>query len=324
MDLPGDIFDAKASTAEPGRQLLHGRALRYIDEVARQGSIRQAARVLDVSASAINRFVLAIEEDLGVPIFARLPKGLQLTTPGEMLVAHIRNTLSAHEQMRAQLRGLSGLAQGEVTVATMATLAAGRLADLVAHFRESYPQISLRVVIGTRPEMIETLTSGRAELGLGYNLPQDARLHRAAEFQVKLGAVVARDHPLATRASVRLSDCLTYPLVTADASLSLRGAVENLMPAHGRLIPAIETNSTELMKHMVRRQPHITFLNRIDVEQEIQDGDLVFLPLDGPAGRQKLVLCHRARATLSPAAGRFLSMAQRMFEGADGDPSLIP
>jgi DNA-binding transcriptional LysR family regulator len=324
MGLPGDIIGAKAAASDPGRLMLHGRALRYIDEVARQGSIRQAARVLDVSPSAVNRFVLAIEEDLGVPIFERLPKGLQLTTPGEMLLAHIRDTLRAHERMRAQVRGLSGLAQGEVTVATMATLAAGRLADLVAGFRDAYPQVSLRVLIGTRPELIETVISGRAELVLGYNLPQDARLHRAAEFQVKLGAVVARDHPLATRRSVRLSDCLTYPLVSADASLSLREAVENLMPAHGRFIPAIETNSTELMKHMVRRQPHITFLNRLDVEQEIQDGDLVFLPLEGPAGRQKLVLCHRARGALSPAASRFLSMAHRMFEGADGDPSLIP
>ena len=105
--------------------MLHGRALRYLDEVARQGSIRKAARVLNVSPSAVSRFVLEAEADLGTPIFDRLPRGLRLTTAGEMLLGHVRDTLHAHERLRTQVRGLKGMARGEVTVATMATLAAG-------------------------------------------------------------------------------------------------------------------------------------------------------------------------------------------------------
>ncbi|MTH76883.1 LysR family transcriptional regulator [Paracoccus aestuariivivens] len=293
--------------------MLHGRALRYIDEVARQGSIRKAARVLNVSASAVNRFVLEMEDDLGAPIFERLPKGLKLTTSGEMLVAHIRETLRAHDRMRAQIKALKGLSRGEVTVATMATLAAGRLADVVAEFREAHPQVNLRVMVGTRPEVIEAVGSGQAELALAYNLPQDPRLHLAAEFQHRLGAVVARNHPLTIKSSVRLSDCLMYPLVLADPSLSLREVVENLAPAGAVLSPVVETNSTEMMKRLVRRSPHVTFLNRVDVDQELRDGDLAFLPIETAAGRQRLMLAHRARGQLSPAGSRFLQLVQRLF-----------
>lgn len=298
--------------------MLHGRALRYIDEVARQGSIRRAARALNVSASAVNRFVLEVEEDLGAPIFERLPKGLKLTTSGEMLLAHIRETLRAHDRMRAQVRGLKGLKRGEVTVATMATLAAGRLADVVAEYRETHPQVDFRITVGHRPAVIEAMLSGECELALAYNLPLDSRLHRLAEFQHRLGAVMAHDHPLTIKRSVRVSDCLTYPLVLADPSLSLREVVENLAPAHAKLAPVVETNSMEMMKHLVRRAPHITFLNRVDVDQELRDGDLAFLPLEGAAGRQQLVLAQRARGALSPAASRFVDLVRRRFASADG------
>jgi DNA-binding transcriptional LysR family regulator len=299
--------------------MLHGRALRYIDEVARQGSIRKAARAMNVSASAVNRFVLEMEQDLGAPIFERLPKGLRLTTSGEMLLAHIRETLRAHDRMRAQIQALKGLGRGEVTVATMATLAAGRLADVVAEFREAHPQVSLRVTVGTRPEVIEAVAQGQAELALAYNLPQDPRIHLAAEFHHRLGAVVARNHPLTIKSTVRLSDCLMYPLVLADASLSLREVVQNLAPAGTTLVPVVETNSMEMMKRLVRRAPHITFLNRVDVDGELRDGDLAFLPLEGAAGRQRLMLAHRAKGQLSPAGSRFLQLVERLFASTAGD-----
>ncbi|HWL58261.1 MAG TPA: LysR family transcriptional regulator [Paracoccus sp. (in: a-proteobacteria)] len=319
MGLPGDIVRATPAT-DPGRLMLHGRALRYIDEVARQGSIRKAARVLNVSPSAVNRFVLEMEADLGAPIFERLPKGLKLTTSGEMLVTHIRETLRAHDRMRAQIKALKGLGRGEVTIATMQTLAAGRLAEVVADFRDAHPQINLCVMVGNRPEVINWIASGQAELALAYNLPQDARLHLAAEFRHALGAVVARNHPLTIKSSVRLSDCLMYPLVLADPSLSLREVVQNLAPAGVTLKPVVETNSTEMMKRLVRRPPHVTILNRVDVDQELRDGDLAFLPLEAAAGRQRLILAHRARGQLSPAGSRFLQMAQRMF-ASDPDRS---
>ena len=59
--------------------LLHSRKLLYLDEIARCGSIRKAADRLNVSSSAINRQILALEEEFGVPLFERLPRGLRLT-----------------------------------------------------------------------------------------------------------------------------------------------------------------------------------------------------------------------------------------------------
>ncbi|WP_082849742.1 LysR family transcriptional regulator [Rhizobium anhuiense] len=293
-----------------GPIMLHGRALRYIDEVARQGSIRKAARTLHVAASAVNRYILELEEELQAPIFERLPRGLKLTSSGEILIQHIRETLQAHQRMRSQIQSLKGLNRGEVALATMATLAAGRIAEIVAAYREEHPQVSLRIMVGDRTTVAEMVALGQADIAIAYNLPDDTRLQRAAEFHHALGAVVAPAHPLANRRTVRMSDCLLYPLVLADRSLSLREVVEATAPARATLVPVVETNSMELMKRLARTTPHITFLNRLDVDREMATGDLVFIPLTGTGSLQRLNILHRARGSLSPAGSHFMQFAQ--------------
>ena len=79
--------------------MLHSRLLNYIDEVARTGSIRKAANHLNVAASAISRQILALETQLGTPIFQRLPKKLVLTAAGEVLIGHVRQTLKESERL---------------------------------------------------------------------------------------------------------------------------------------------------------------------------------------------------------------------------------
>ena len=76
----------------------------YIDVIARAGSIRKAAETLAINSTALNRRVLALEEELGVPIFERLPRGVRLSTAGELLVAHIRAQMSEIEKLQGQSR----------------------------------------------------------------------------------------------------------------------------------------------------------------------------------------------------------------------------
>src|ERR1041384_68849 len=107
------------------RAMLHSRLLKYLDEVARLGSIRKASAQLNVASSAINRQILALENELGTPIFERMPRRLRLTATGEVLIAHVRDTLKGHARVESHIEALKGLTRGEVTIATMNGLAAG-------------------------------------------------------------------------------------------------------------------------------------------------------------------------------------------------------
>ena len=90
---------------------LHPRMLRYLDEVARAGSIRKAAARLNIAASSINRQILALEEEAGVPLFERLPNRLRMTAAGEAVLAHVRRTLADLDRTLGHLQDLRGMVQ---------------------------------------------------------------------------------------------------------------------------------------------------------------------------------------------------------------------
>ncbi|KQT08567.1 LysR family transcriptional regulator [Methylobacterium sp. Leaf399] len=279
--------------------MLHHRLLGYLDEVARSGSIRAAAARLDVASSAINRQILALEAQMGTPLFERMPRGLRLTATGEILIRHVRDTLRGHEQALAQAAALKGLSRGRVTIATMAGLAAGLLADVIREFREIHPDIVVTVLVLPAEGIVAALLAGEADLALAYRLPSHPRLTCIAAFEHHLGAVMAPTHPLNGRDRLRLADCLAYPLVVADPSMTLREILDDLVPPGLALTPAVETNSIELMKRLAMTAPHIAFVNLPDVCDEIRRGVLAFMPLtEAGAVTQTARLMQRSRAHL--------------------------
>jgi len=96
---------------------MHAAALRYVDQVARLGSIRRAAGVLNVASSAVNRQILKLEAEIGTPLFERVGNGVRPTAAGEHVIRHVRETLSRWNDVRGEIATLSGDIHGEAAPA---------------------------------------------------------------------------------------------------------------------------------------------------------------------------------------------------------------
>jgi DNA-binding transcriptional LysR family regulator len=284
--------------------MLHARMLRYLDEVVRSGSIRQAAERLHVSASSINRQIIALEEDLGTQIFHRLPRRMRLTAAGELLISHIRETLKQYERVQARLEELRGVRGGEVRIAAMHGIAGGVLRPVVASFRRNHPGVTITISAHVVQGIVDALLTGEADLGLAYKLPDNPNLIATGVFPTQMGAVVAPSHPLVLRSPVRLSDCLGHPIVLADASMTIHRLIADGFSRAGLAFrPDYLSNSVEFMKSMARSGEAVTFLSRIDVAEDQREGTLVFVPIQGHyIRRQELTMARRARgAAVDPA-----------------------
>jgi DNA-binding transcriptional LysR family regulator len=276
--------------------MLHSRLLKYLDEVSRSGSIRKAAGRLNVASSAINRQILALESELGAPIFERMPRRLRLTSTGEILIAHVRETLKNHQRAEAQIEALKGLARGEVTIATMNGLAAGPLPRFLCSILDRHPRVHIRLRVLPLDQMSNAVLTGEADLALTYNPPPSSGLRVVASNDLALGAVVAPKHPLTKRRSLRLADCCEFPLAVADFSMTIRPAVDLAFTrANLPLHPIIETNSIEFMKKVARSGQAVTFLNPVDIAEDVEAGEIRYLPLDELA-RQPIALKLLVRA----------------------------
>ena len=299
--------------------MLHSRLLTYVDEVARTGSIRKAATHLNVAASAISRQILALETQLGTPLFQRLPKKLILTAAGEVLIAHIRQTLKELTRTQVKIEELKGLRRGEITVAMMSGLASNLVPGTVKQFRLANPRVKLVLTLLTTGEDIQSaVATGEADLGIGFDFTKDSNLKVLARAAGKLGAVMAPNHPLAKRASIRLSDCVDYPLVIADESTAIR---PYLNTAFTRISldpqPIIETNAIEIMRHAAILENGITFLTPFDIEFERRAGRLVYVPVRELAhDTQTLLLIGHERGTSAIAS--VLAEMLRMMMGNAG------
>lgn len=277
--------------------MLHSRLLRYIDEVARCGSIRAAGDKLHVAPSAINKHVLQLEEEIGEPLFERLPRGLRPTPAGEILLAHIRRTMLEYRQVEAEIRELQTLHTGEVIIATMTGLASGIVAAAAMKFNARHPQIGISIRVMSVRDILAAVGGGEADLGLGFNLAATPQIESVWETDGSLGAVFSPRHALAAQESIPLAFCGSYPLIFAERTMVIHGIVADAFAAAGIGVePAFRTNSIETMKRLAAAGEGIAFLSRFDIAEEQQAGVLTYRQIRERAfNRNMLSLVRRER-----------------------------
>lgn len=282
----------------------HLRFLKYFDEVARVGSIRQAAESLHVAPSAVNRRIQDLEGELGVPLFERLPRGMRLTAAGELFVQYVRGRASALDEVRSEIEELQGLRRGSVKLVASQALAPEFMPQLVADFRRTHPLVDFQVRIGDHVQALAALRAFETDLVLVFNLAHEPDLQVVAEFEQRLVATMHRSHPLASRpGGLRLRECMDYPLVLPNREAGGRQLLERyLVRSSVKLRPVVESNSFEFLRGCLHHGNAISFQIAIGavsdggeiVSREITDrhfpsGALVLTHL---RGRQLPVITH--------------------------------
>jgi DNA-binding transcriptional LysR family regulator len=274
----------------------HLRFLKYVDEIARAGSIRQAAERLHVAPSAVNRRLQDMEEELGTPIFERLPRGMRLTAAGELFIGYVRSRAADLEQVRSKIEELRGLRRGTVRLAVSQALAPVFLPRAIATFRKQHPFVEFQVAVADHVRALSALRAFETDLALVLGLAPEADIEITAQLDQKLCAVMHHRHPLANAGrALRIRDCANYPLVLSNPDTGGRQMLERFLARSSlKLRPIIESNSFELLRNCVYEEQAITFQFAIGavtdggklVAREIEDrgfprGQLVLARLSG-------------------------------------------
>lgn len=288
--------------------MLHSRKLLYINEIARCGSIRKAAARLNVASSAINRQILALEEEIGAPLFERLPRGLRLTAAGELCIEHIRDVLKNYGRLETRIRSLKTQQAGKVRLVTTVGLASGPLPEIIARFQAQHPRVFLQLRNDAGTTTVNPVLTGEVDIGLGFNIPATPGIRTLANFDIPIGIVFPPGHRLIAPGPINLAEVVQERLLLAQQGTSLREAIDLML---GRLDvhvePVLETNASEMLKKLVRFGAGLTMLNPLDVITECRSGELVFRPVAEPHTRhQPMKLFARSRAPLDAATSLFI------------------
>jgi DNA-binding transcriptional LysR family regulator len=285
----------------------HLLSLRFVDAVARAGSIRKAADSLSITSSALNRRVLAIEEDLGADIFERLPTGVRLSAAGEIYIHHIRMQLSDIERVKSQIADLSGIRRGHISIACSQALLTSFLPQQTAAYRQKHSNVTFSINLRDRAAAEQALVDMSADLALVF---EPVKLN---DFQVLLRAkqpiyaIMKSTHPLALNEDIRLSDCLEYPVALPNMSYGVRNLLDMALSRTQRSFDiAIESDSFEYLRHHVLNEDLISFQIPVGLPVESDILGLVARKIDErdvPAG--VLYLGQLRGRTLPVASAKF-------------------
>jgi len=264
-----------------------------LDEVARSGSIRRAAERLNSSASAVNRHILLLEAEIGVPLFERLARGVRLTAAGEVVVTEVRRWRREQDQARVKIQELQGLRRGHINIGTMECFASELIPHVITRLQARLPRITVDAMVGGTSHLLERLVERSIDLMLCFNAPPREDLRTILKFSGPTGVIVNPSHPLAGQGSIRLADCAAYTFVLPDQTLAIRNVIEQAF-ARAAVDPIglVTTNSTAMIKSLVRDSEMVTVLSYFDVYREVKDGQLAYLNVLGDRlPSEELSLC---------------------------------
>lgn len=257
----------------------HQLQMQYIDTVAKVGSIRKAADILAITSSALNRRILAMEEDLGVPVFDRVANGVRLNAAGELLIHHFRTQLAEMDRVKSQIHDLQGERRGHVAITCSQALMVSVIPNEISKYQREHPNVTFSVRVCTRDSAAQELRSFNADIALVFDPEQSNDFHTIARCPQSLLAQFHHQHELNQNGNVRLYDCLSAPLALPTKSNSIRLILERAAAKHSiELNVNFESNNFYLLRSMVKHNQLVSFT--LPIGSQSSDDEILHRMID--------------------------------------------
>jgi DNA-binding transcriptional LysR family regulator len=289
--------------------MLNVARLKVLDEVARRGSFSAAADALDYTQSAISQQIAALEQEAGMTLLQRHPRGVSLTAAGQTLVGHAEGILARLESAEAALGAIAGLRGGRLRMASFPTAGATLMPLAIATFRARHPDIELTLAEGEPEQIAPRLRAGELDLALLFEFGDSAgtdELTRVELLEDPLYLALPREHKLATKRKLRLEDLRGEAWVqTASSSPCARQVVRSCHAAGFEPNVAFESDDYQTVQGLVAAGVGVALIPELALSVVREDIAIRALSPRPPA--RQVVAATPAGARLLPAAPAMLS-----------------
>ena len=299
--------------------ILHDKLLIYLDEVARQGSIRKAAAVLNVASSSVNRKIISAEQDLGTRLFDRIASGVELTDAGTILLEHCRKTIFDYQKILTQIEDISELRSGHINLVTLDSVADSVLPGVLNQFSQNHPGITYTIQTAQPDEIMMSVADGVVNIGISFcnDLLPGVRIY--SEKATPIGAILRPDHPMAERNALDLEDLAAFQIIR---SLDIRGqrdlVNEVISNAQCEFPFQLSTNSLPLARNLVLNNQGVGLYSKIGFLKEVEQGLLQYITILSPVLKnRKMRILTSSRSHPNPATNlmcRALSKALKAMK----------
>lgn len=281
--------------------------------IAERGSMRAAARHLQIAQPALTRSLALLERELGAPLFERRARGVVATPLGEAFIARARSILTEIRRTREEVEQLRGAGTGMVTVGLSIAAHLALLPPSLRPFRARYPDIRLHIIEGFYPTLEERLRDGTVDFYIGPDggaqpVPQ---LSREVLFHNRRIVLCRAGHPLA--AATSLGELVGQDWVTTSITADATDEINSFFARHGLPPPrlAVRSQSALTLLTCLANSDLLAMVPSQWERFEMTGKALITIRVEEELTAPPLVLVRRSDLPLTPAALHLLDLMRR-------------
>jgi DNA-binding transcriptional LysR family regulator len=290
--------------------------LTYFLASARHGSFSAAAESLLMSQPSLSEQIRRLEAELGVPLFVRARRGIELTEAGRLLLPHAERTLAEAQEAMESVREVRDLRGGTIAFGFFGSAHHYLLGGLVQDFRTRHPEVRVRAVGQNSAEVADAVREGRLEAGLVVLPVEDRGLELRPSLREELFYISAEPERL--REPVTIERLAAAPLILYDARWAAQDPTrrqlrERAQRAGVSIDPQIEVEYMTAAMDLAARGLGDTVGTRSVLASRGLTRRLGTAPFDPPI-YETFAFITRRNAHLSPATREFLALAERRMQ----------
>ncbi|WP_420342296.1 LysR family transcriptional regulator [Paenirhodobacter sp.] len=289
------------------------RQLRYFVAAAESGTVSGAALALSISQSAVTEAIRDLELDLGVQLFDRHPRGLDITQKGHQFLRHAQGILSSIADARQALASDAERVSGRLHIGVTSLVAGYVLSDILARFRRANPAVEVTALEDSGDYLEHLLIGGELDVAvmvtsaLRDRMALQTEILEVSPYQLWL----PNGHPLTEATSVAIEDLVGEPMIMLRLD-EIEEATRSLLGAFGaRPRVAFRTRSVEAVRSLVATGAGIALLPELVYRRWSLEGDrIVSRDVSGTLPVVQVGVVWRKGAPLSAPAREFIRAAQ--------------
>ncbi|WP_427912280.1 LysR family transcriptional regulator [Ramlibacter sp. MMS24-I3-19] len=276
------------------------RQVRAFLALAQHRNFTRAAQQSHLSQSAFSTMIRTLEDAVGLRLFDRDTRKVDLTPEGELFRQGVSRLMEDFRATMADLGEHAARRRGRARIAALPSLAAGWLPGLLAEFHRKHPGIALEVSDELSEECIERVRAGQADFALAAIRSTSPELRADPFCSDRFHLVCRRDHPLAARKRIALQDLAGVPFLHLARNSSVRQHLEAALGTQA-MQAEMELEQLSTVAGMVRAGLGVSVVPTLALFH-FEHPDLVTRPVSSPGLRRELFVVRRKDRSLSLAA----------------------
>ena len=197
------------------------RSMQYFLAVIREGTISAAAESLHVAQPSLSRQMKDLEEELGVTLFERGNRKITLTEEGQVLRRRAEELVRLMQLTQEEIAQVKHRLTGFIRIGAGESQAFRYFAETAAMLLKEHPDVQLHITSGDTQDLMDELDNGLIDFALIFS-EYDHERFRSIQLPAadRFGVLMRRDHPLALKAEIRLTELADFPIMISRASQS--------------------------------------------------------------------------------------------------------